>query len=362
MRNIYGRNVGIFGFCTNLFLSLIKFVIGIFSNSISIIIDASNNLMDSVTSLITIIGFNLSNKRPDKTHPYGFARYEYICGFTISLFMFIVGIFFLKESIIKIIKPKDLNINIYTYIILFIAIILKIILGRVYLYYSKKINSNALKTNYIDTRNDVISTIGILISIIIMNIFNINIDGYIGLLISIFVIYSSINTINEMLKPIVGIIPSKEKVKEIKNKLLNYPYVLGIHDLVIHNYGVNNDFITVHIEMDSKLSMLEAHDLIDNIENDFKTLGYNLTMHIDPIIIGNKNIDKLKNKVIKLLNNYDKDLSIHDFRVIEGVTTKILFDCVIPFEKRYNEKDIINYLENNMKDIEFNIEIDRPFC
>lgn len=368
VRNQYGKVAGIFGIVTNLILGIIKLIIGIISNSVSIIIDAANNIADMASSTLTIIGFKLSNKNPDREHPYGYARYEYVAGLIIAILMLVMGLTFAKESLVKIFNPEELVINTITYIILGIAIVGKIIQMLVYLDFSKAINSNALKANAIDTRNDIISTTAILISMIIMGIFKINIDGYLGILVSAFVIFSAINTIKEVLEPIIGIIPTEERINQITSKLLSYDYVLGIHDLVLHNYGVNNDFITVHVEIDSSMEILKAHDLMDNIENDFKSeFGVDLTIHMDPVVVGNETVDTLKTLVIESLAKLDKELSIHDFRIVEGVThTNILFDCVVPFEKKYTSEDIKAHLNSSIKPEKgiyyYVLEIDRPYC
>ena len=292
VRNQYGKVAGIFGIVTNLVLGIIKLIIGLISNSVSIMADAANNIADTASSVLTIVGFKLSSKKPDKEHPYGFARYEYVAGFVIAIFMFIMGLTFAKESLIKIFNPEELTINAVTYIILVIAILGKGLQMFVYLDFAKAINSNTLKTNAVDTRNDIISTTAILISMIIMGIFKINIDGLLGLVVSGFVIYSSIGMIKEVLEPIIGIIPTEEQVNQITEKILKYDHVEGIHDLVIHNYGVHNDFVTVHVEIDSKMDITIAHDLMDNIEKDFKDeLGIQLTIHMDPIVVGDPEID-----------------------------------------------------------------------
>lgn len=368
VRNKYGSVAGIFGIISNLILGVIKLIIGFISNSVSIMADAANNISDTASSALTIVGFKLSNKKPDHDHPYGYARYEYVSGFVIAMFMLIMGLVFAKESITKIIKPESLVINMVTYIVLAIAIIGKGIQMLVYLDFAKAINSDTLKTTAVDTRNDIISTTAILISMIIMSIFKINIDGYLGLAVSIFVIYSSGKMIKEVLEPIIGIIPTKERVTQIRDKLLSYEYVQGIHDLVIHNYGVHNDFITVHVEIDASMNMIEAHDLMDNIENDFKQeMGIDLTIHMDPVVIGNEKVDAIKTMVVKAINRMDSELQIHDFRIVEGTThTNILFDCVVPYEKDYTAEEIKIYLEKNIKSENetyyYVIEIDRPFC
>lgn len=368
VRNDYGKVAGAFGIFTNLLLGIIKLIIGGISKSVSIMADAVNNIADTLTSVITMIGFKLANKKPDKKHPYGYARYEYISGFVIAILMLIMGIFFAKESIGKIINPEELIINNVTYIVLIFAIIGKFIQMLVYLDFSKAINSQTLKANATDTKNDLISTIAILISMIIIKKFNINIDGFIGLCVSVFVIISSINMIKEVLEPIIGIIPTEEEIEKIKKKLLSYDVTKGVHDLVIHNYGVGNDFVTAHVEVDSKMNILECHDEIDNIEKDFRDeLGIALTIHMDPIEIGNPKVEKLKFEVIKLIKEFDQKLQIHDFRIVEGQThTNIIFDCIVPFEKNITEEELKKYLNGKItmdnKTYYYVIEIDRPFC
>lgn len=368
VRNKYGKVAGIFGIITNLFLGIIKLVIGYISNSVSITADAVNNISDTASSALTIIGFKLANKKPNHDHPYGYARYEYVSGLVIAMLMLIMGLVFAKESIVKIIYPEELVINIATYIVLFIAILGKGLQMFVYLDFAKAIDSSALKTTAVDTRNDIISTTAILISMFIMTALKINIDGYLGLAVSAFVIYSSCQMIKEVLEPIIGIIPTKERVGEIRKKLLSYDYVQGIHDLVIHNYGVHNDFITVHVEIDASMDMVKAHDLIDNIENDFKKeTGTDLTIHMDPVVLGNEKVDKLKEIVTTKIKEFDSELQIHDFRIVEGTThTNILFDCVVPYEKNYTEEEIELYLERNIKSEDetyyYVVEIDRPYC
>lgn len=368
VRNQYGKVAGIFGIITNIILGIIKLVIGIISHSVSIMADAANNIADTASSVLTIIGFKLANKKPDKKHPYGYARYEYVSGFVIAILMLIMGLSFAKESIIKIFNPEELVINWITYIILIIAIIGKCIQMFVYIDFANAINSNTLKANSVDTRNDIISTTAILVSMIIMGIFKINIDGILGLIVSGFVVYSSIRMIKEVIEPIIGIIPTEEQVEKITKKLLSYECVEGIHDLVIHNYGVHNDFVTVHVEIDSKMDIMKAHDLMDNIEKDFREeQDIELTIHMDPIIVGDEYVDKLQEKVIQAIRELDKELKVHDFRVVKGIThTNILFDCIVPYEKDYTEESLNEHLSKTIipeKEIYYYvIHIDRPYC
>ena len=368
VRNQYGKVAGIFGIITNLILGIVKLIIGNISHSVSIMADAINNISDTATSILTLIGFKLSSKKPDKKHPYGYARYEYVAGLVIAILMFIMGISFVKESIINMFNPEDIVINGVTYIVIIIAVLGKFMQMMVYLNFAKAINSNTLKTTALETRNDIISTSAILVSMIIMSVFKINIDAFLGIAVSGLIVYSSINMIKEVLEPIIGIIPTEERVEEITKKLLSYEYVEGIHDLVIHNYGVHNDFVTVHVEIKSNMDIMKAHDLMDNIEKDFKDeMGIGLTIHMDPIDVQNPKVIKLQEKVTETLHKLDKELKIHDFRIVEGIThTNILFDCIVPYEKCYCLEDIINYLNENIKPEEevyyYVIEIDRPYC
>lgn len=368
VRNQYGKVAGIFGIITNLILGIVKLIIGNISHSVSIMADAINNISDTATSILTLVGFKLSSKKPDKKHPYGYARYEYVAGLVIAIFMFIMGVSFVKESIINIFNPKDIVINGVTYIVIIIAILGKFMQMMVYLNFANAINSNTLKTTAIETRNDIISTSAILVSMIIMSVFKINIDAFLGIAVSGLIVYSSINMIKEVLEPIIGIIPTEERVEEITKKLLSYEYVEGIHDLVIHNYGVHNDFVTVHIEIKSNMDIMKAHDLMDNIEKDFKDeMGIGLTIHMDPIEVGNPKVDALQSKVIEVIHQLDGSLKIHDFRIVEGIThTNILFDCIVPYEKNYTEEEIRIYLSDSIKPEKkvyyYVIEVERPYC
>lgn len=368
VRNRYGIVAGAFGIITNIILFIIKFVIGIFSNSITIIADAFNNLSDSFSSILTIIGFKLSNKPADKEHPYGHARYEQITGILVSFLILAMGVLFTKSSVEKIINPEDISLTFATYLILVIASIGKFIQMCVYNDFSKAINSEIIKANAIDARNDIISTTAVLIAMIIMGIFKINLDAYMGLIVSIFIIISAWKTINEAISPMLGVPPTGEQVKSIEEKIKSYEGVAGIHDLMVHNYGPGRDFATVHVEIPADMNILVAHDLMDNIERDFREkLNINLTIHMDPLELENEYVSKLHSKVKKILNDFDKEITFHDFRVVKGKShTNIIFDIVVPFDKNYTEKDFQKILQEKLKGEEqkyyFILTIDRPFC
>lgn len=367
VRQRYANVAGVFGIVSNLVIGVAKLVVGTASHSVSIIADATNSLSDCATSILTIVGFKLASKKPDHEHPYGHARYEYIVGFVIALFMLTMGLVFAKESVCKILWPQELSISVVTYVMLALAILVKVAQMVVYKDFAKAIDSSTLQANAEDTRNDIISTFAILVAMVIMGVFKVNVDGWLGLCVSIFVIISSIKTLQEELEPIIGIVPTPQRVKEITDALMSYDVVRGIHDLAIHNYGVHNDFVTVHVEVDASMSMLEAHDKIDNIERDFRNkMGIALTIHMDPVIVGDPKMDALMAQIGEKLQKLDPTLHFHDIRMVDGPShTNVVLDCEVPQDKNYTSEFLANYLSENVKwntQLYFIVEIDRPLC
>ena len=366
VRNRYGVVAGAFGIVSNILLFIIKLIIGIIANSVTIMADAFNNLSDSLSSIITIIGFKLSSRPADKEHPYGHARYEYITGTIVAFLVFVVGMTFVKSSIEKIIYPEEIILGKMTYITLIVAILIKLWQMIVYVKFANKINSKAIKANAVDSRNDIITTLTVLIAMIIMNVFNVNIDGYIGFIISIFIVISSIKMVKETIDPLLGIIPNEEQISKIKKEILKYEGVEGIHDLMIHNYGEGKDFATVHVEVSSDMNIVDAHDLADSIEKSvLKEFNINLTVHIDPIDIKDKEVNRLYDETKKILKEFDSEISFHDFRVIKNSDSKkIIFDVVVPFEKEYSEEGLVNVLEEKFKNekekFSFALNVEKP--
>ena len=368
VRNQYGIVAGIFGIVTNLILFLIKLVIGIIANSVTIMADAFNNLSDFGSCIVTIIGFKLASKPADKEHPYGHARYEYVTGIIVSLLMLVMGVIFAKTSIEKIFAPEEIKLGIETYTVLIVAILGKVLQMVVYLDFAKSIKSSTIKATAMDARNDILTTLTVLITMIVMGIFKINIDAYIGLLVSGFIILSSINSLKDTINPLLGNVPSKEKVDKIKEKILSHKEIIEIHDLRIHSYGEQNDFVTVHAEVPDTMNIVEAHEIADIVEREFKEeLNIDLTIHIDPLNVNDEETKKIKEKVENTLKNFDKEISIHDFRVVTAKGhSNVIFDIVIPYGKNYNKYELLGVLEEGFKDEDkkyyFIFNIDRPFC
>lgn len=346
VRERYGTVSGVFGILTNVVLFVIKLIIGLVANSITIIADGVNNLMDVGSSVLTMLGFKISSKPADKDHPYGHARFEQVTALLVALLVLCIGVLFAKSSVEKIITPEELSLSWMTYVTLIAAIVLKFIQMLTYLDFAKAINSQTIKAAAMDSRNDVISTASVLLSVIVMGIFRINIDGYVGLLVSAFLVISALKMVKETIDPMLGIPPSKELVDSICSLIQESECVKGIHDLIIHNYGVGANFASIHAEVDAACDIIAIHDEIDNIErNCYSQLGVMLTIHMDPIDYSNPMRQKLYNITKSAICEYSKELTMHDFRIVDGPThTNVLFDIVEPVDSKINLSDLEDYL------------------
>ena len=335
----YGLVAGIFGIISNALLCVFKLIVGVVGNSITIIADAINNLSDAGSSVVTLVGFKLSATPPDNDHPFGHARYEYITSLLVSVTVLFIGILLLKSSIEKCITPEEVSVSVYTYIVLGVAIAMKLVQMLIYLDFSKAINSGALKASAADSRNDVLATVAVLISTIVIDVAGdkispkVSVDGIMGIAVSAFIIVSSILLIKEAMSPILGEKPPKELVDKITAKILSYDGVIGVHDLVVHSYGENHCFVVAHVEVPADVDITKSHDVIDNIEHDFwNEMHVRITIHMDPVDTKNKQLAVLKLRAQNAIANLDENLSLHDFRLVSGQThTNMLFDVVIPY-------------------------------
>lgn len=338
----YGLVAGIFGIISNALLCVFKLIVGIIGNSITIIADAINNLSDAGSSVVTLVGFKLSATPPDKDHPFGHARYEYITSLLVSVTVLFIGILLLKSSIEKCISPEEVSVNAYTYIVLGAAIVMKLVQMLIYMDFSKAINSGALKASAADSRNDVLTTLAVLISTVVIDVAGdkispkVSVDGIMGIAVSAFIIVSSILLVKEAISPILGEKPPKELVDKIIAKILSYDGVIGVHDLVVHSYGENHCFVVAHVEVPADVETTKSHDIIDNIEHDlWNEMHVRITIHMDPVDTKNKQLAELKLRAQTALANLDENLSLHDFRLVSGEThTNMLFDVVIPYDSK----------------------------
>lgn len=338
----YGMTAGVLGIVSNVVLCAAKLIVGFIGNSITIIADAVNNLSDAASSVITVFGFRISARPADKEHPFGHHRYEQISALIVAILVLAIGVLLGKSSIEKIITPEETAVTVLTYIVLAVAIVLKIGQMAMYLYFSKKISSDSLRAAAADSRNDCLSTGAVLIAAIVTDVAGVNIDGYMGLAVSLFIVVSSLLLIKDTVSPLLGEPPTKEFVENVRKKLMSYDGVLGIHDLMVHNYGATSStYVSVHVEVDARGDIMKAHDMIDNIERDFHKEGLNLTVHMDPVETDNPEVSLNLDRAREILSSMNAGLSLHDFRMVIGDThTNILFDVVIPFDSKVTPKEI----------------------
>ncbi len=343
--------VGIF---TNVFLSAIKLIIGIIAGSIAIVADAVNNVADAASSVITLVGFKLASKPADREHPFGHQRIEYVTGLIVSIIVCVLGIEFFTSSIDAIKNPTETDYSLPAIIILVVSIAAKLWQGTFYNSVGKHIDSGALKAASKDSFNDVISTAAVLVGAVISRFSGTNLDGWLGLAVACFIIKSGIGLVIETADPLLGTPPDEDFVKSVAKKLLAYDGVMGIHDLVVHSYGPARTFASVHVEVDAAVNILESHDLIDNIEFDFRRQGLELVIHLDPIETCDTETCELRREVENIIiatsKAFETVISMHDFRLVRGIThTNLLFDIVVPFECKKSPEEIKEYVEKEIK-------------
>ena len=342
VRERYGKFAGVVGIVSNLILCIMKILIGLVSRSIAIIADGINNLADASSSIITLVGFKLASQPEDEDHPYGHARIEYLTGLFISIVIIVIGLQLLRTSIDKILHPEPLEFSCLTIIILVAAILIKLWQSLFNRSIGRKIRSVTLMATAADSRNDVISTSAVLISVIVGKFTGIQIDGYMGCLVALFIIWSGIQLVRETTSPLLGEAPDQELVDSIAEIVKKEPGVLGIHDLMVHNYGPGKIFASMHIEVDADGDLMESHDMIDNIEKRIKDeLHVEFVVHMDPVKTDDPLITKMKKIIADALLPLDGVDNIHYFRIVPGPThTNIIFDVVLAADCSLSEKEI----------------------
>lgn len=353
VRAAYGKLAGGVGIVCNLILFLLKLVIGMVSGSVSITADAVNNLSDASSSIISLLGFKLAERPADAEHPYGHGRYEYLSGLSVAVLIIVIGVEILKNGIDKILNPTKVEFSIALVVILIFSILLKLWMMIFNKNAGKRISSSTLMATAADSRNDVISTGAVLIGAIISHTTALELDGFIGVGVAVFILISGFRLIKEMIDPMLGSAPDEEMVKKIRDKIIEYPGVLGIHDLIVHDYGPSRQFASVHVEMAAEVDVIQSHDTIDNIESDFREKeNINLIIHYDPVLTKDPLTNELKTAVSGIIKNTYPAFSIHDFRVVPGTThTNLVFDCVVPFEEKMSDKDIKIAISKSVKEM-----------
>jgi len=351
VRRSYGRVSSWTGIVCNIVLFCAKLVIGILARSIAIMADAVNNISDAGSSVITLIGFKMSAKPADKEHPYGHARIEYISGFIVSLVVFLLGLQLIRSSVDKIINPVPIQFSWAATAVLALSIAAKLWLGLFYRKMGRRINSTALEAASADSVNDMASTGAVLAATVFAGLTGIQVDGYMGIAVALFIIISGIGLIRKTLDPLLGEAPDEALVKKIEDKLKSYEGVTGFHDLVIHNYGPDRCFATVHAEVPADSNIVEIHHIIDDIEKDFSTeMDIQMVIHVDPVVTGDERLDRVKGDVKGILKDIDPGLSMHDFRAVFGKShTKLIFDVTVPPSCKVDNDELIRRIRRAIR-------------
>ncbi|MGB5824204.1 MAG: cation diffusion facilitator family transporter [Proteocatella sp.] len=331
VKKSYGYLCGIVGILSNSILSIIKIIIGLYINSIAVVADAVNNLTDVGSSVVTIVGFSISDKPADEKHPFGHARAEYLSALIIAVMIVVVGFKFFTTSIDRIRFPKQVVFSYTTFIILMLSITIKVWQAKLYEKVGKKIKSYPLQAAALDSKSDVMATAVVALSLLTSQMIEFPIDGYVGLIVSLFIIYNGGKIVLDAIDPLIGTAPDKELVQEIISKVESYDGVNGSHDLIVHSYGGGRVIATIHAEVSDKMNIVEAHEIIDRAEKEIsKELYIELIMHMDPINYDDEDVKIIYKGTKKIISNIDSKLDIHDFRLVPQTDGAVLFDLVVP--------------------------------
>ena len=366
-----GRFAGIVGIIANTVLFIVKIAIGLLFGSISVIADSLNNLSDAGSSVLTVVGYTMSGKPADKDHPYGHARMEYLCSLFISVIVMFLGVEMLTSSIDKIVnKQQTEKFGITAIIIIASTIAVKVLIALFYGKLGKRINSPTLKASAIESVSDVITTSAVVIGMVLTPYTGPYTDAIIGCAIAVYILVMGFKLVKESSNILIGTAPDAEFVHSVIKRIKEYQGVLGIHDLVVHSYGENKSFITVHVEVDSEESIMVSHELMDNIEADFLKENINLVIHMDPVCINDPETNELKSICAKIVSDiaseYSSPVSMHDFRVVKGsIYTKLLFDVSISNDMPLSDKRLCEQISEEVKRInpltELILTVDRDY-
>lgn len=367
VRTSVGKLSGIVGIFSNLFLFVIKFVIGTIVHSVSIQADGINNLTDAGSNIISILSFHLANKPADKDHPFGHERTETIASLFVGILILVLGFETAKESISKVIHPGSIDFRIASVIILLISIIVKFWMYAYNKKLSKTYDSSLLEATALDSISDVCGTTAVLVSTLLSPVLHFNLDGYMGIVVSGIILYGAYGLLRDMINSLIGEAPDPELVHNIVDMIMAHPAILGVHDMMLHNYGPNKIFASAHVEVDSSKDIFETHDHIDNIEREVKkNMNIDLVLHMDPVKVNDPETELYRAKVVEAIHQIDPKWRFHDFRIVSGPThVNLVFDLVIPFEEKYAQEEIeemlLKHIESDKK-IYLVLTIDHPYA
>ena len=342
VRRAYGTMCSLYGIFLNLLLFAGKYIAGLISGSVAITADAFNNLSDAGSSIITLLGFAIAGKKPDPDHPFGHGRAEYLAGLVLSGVIILMGFELVKSSFEKILHPEPISSGLLPAVILVCSILVKFYMCLYNRSVGRKINSAAMQATATDSLSDSVATTVVLLSMVISYFFHVNIDGYAGLLVAVFILYAGFNAAKDTVSPLLGQAPDPEFVQQVADIVTAHPEVVGIHDLAVHDYGPGRVMVSLHAEVSGDGNIFDLHDAIDTAETELKEqLGCIATIHMDPIEADNTEVSQMRAAVAEKLKELDDVISIHDFRMVPGPThTNLIFDAVVPADYKKSDEEL----------------------
>lgn len=368
VRRAYGTACSGAGIGFNVLLFAGKLIAGMLSGSVAIVSDAFNNLSDAGSSIISLVGFKLSNKKSDPQHPFGHGRLEYISGLCVSFLIILMGVELGKASIEKIIEPAQVKFSLLTAAILAASILVKLYMALYNSRIGKRLNAVTMKAMAKDSLSDAVATSVVLMSMIVAKLADIAIDGYCGVVVAAFILFTGITAARDTISPLLGQKPDSEFIEEVMRIVNAHKEIIGTHDLVVHDYGPGRLMITLHAEVDASMDILVAHDAVDNIENELREkLGCSAVVHMDPIVTDDVETNATREEIKRVVSNIDSRMTIHDFRMVPGPThTNVIFDVAVPFDIDMDDDELRKILGARIRDVDSKlnavIEIDKCYC
>ncbi len=355
VRAKYGILSGVVGIIINFLLALGKFIVGSLTASISITADALNNLSDAGSSVISLVSFKISSKPADREHPFGHERIEYIVSMIVSFSILLIGYELIVDSVKKIISGGgEAKLNVVAVVVLAVSVLLKIWLCLFNRKIGKKISSSVIIATSADSLSDALSTLAVLVSGVISAICNVNLDAYMGVIVSLIIIRSGVGIFAEATNAILGKAPEPQMIEDIKRIIMSHPEAIGIHDMAVHSYGPSKYFVTAHVEVDGEEDVFKSHDVIDNIEKEMEEkLGVICSIHLDPIALRDEKTQTLREAVVRIADGLDMEIGIHDFRIVPGVThTNLIFDIAVPFEVKLSDSELVELFGHRISELD----------
>lgn len=367
VRESYGVLTGIVGIILNVLLFAGKLAVGLISNSVSVTADAFNNISDAGSSVISMVGFKLSNKPVDKKHPFGHGRMEYLSGLIVSMIIIFVGFELIVSSVKKIFTPEEIDVSVVALVVLGVSVLVKLWMFAYNFVLSKRISSAGMRATAFDSISDAVATTVVLAGSLVFKYTGVNIDAYAGVVVALFVTFTGLKSAKETVDLLVGSAPSPEFIREITDFVLSYDMVYGVHDLIVHNYGVGRELVSLHVEVPCNIDIMHIHEQIDEIENALtEKFHVHAVIHMDPIEVDDQTVNEIRDEVKGVISELYPTLSMHDFRVVNGKkNVNCVFDIVVPYEYKDEEKvaeDIKEKVKEKNARLNCVISTDRPLC